>query len=99
MTHDRVFRRVDRPQNAWNNRGFRPRSHSSHFLRFFCMSAAQQTGDLAAIRERLRGAGLRCTSARLAVMRELAGAGSPVSHAEIADKLAPFGLDKATVFR
>ncbi len=55
--------------------------------------------DLASIRERVRAAGLRCTSARIAVMRQLADAGAPVSHAEIAERLADFGLDKATVFR
>ncbi len=63
------------------------------------MSAAQKSDDVAEIRDRVRAAGLRCTTARLAVMRELAAAGSPVSHAEVADRLAAYGLDKATVFR
>lgn len=63
------------------------------------MKASGNTDDLASIRERVRAAGLRCTSARIAVIRALAGAGSPISHAEVADQLAPVGLDKATVFR
>jgi Fur family ferric uptake transcriptional regulator len=63
------------------------------------MKAQAKPDDLATIRDRVRTAGLRCTSARLAVMRELAKAGAPVSHAEVADNLASLGLDKATVFR
>lgn len=63
------------------------------------MKTQAKPDDLATIRDRVRTAGLRCTSARLAVMRELAKAGAPVSHAEVADNLASFGLDKATVFR
>ena len=63
------------------------------------MSAATPSTDLADIRERVRATGLRCTAARIAVMRTLAAAGAPVSHAEVAEKLASHGLDKATVFR
>ncbi len=55
--------------------------------------------EVAEIREQVRAAGLRCTSARLAVMQRLRSAVSPLSHAEIADELVPLGLDKATVFR
>ena len=55
--------------------------------------------EVAEIREIVRAAGLRCTSARLAVMQRLRRATSPMSHAEIADDLASLGLDKATVFR
>ena len=63
------------------------------------MAAVHKSEDLATIRERVRATGLRCTAARLAVMRTLASAGRPVSHAEVADTLADQGLDKATVFR
>ena len=55
--------------------------------------------EIAEIREQVRAAGLRCTSARLAVMQRLRRASAPLSHAEIADELVPLGLDKATVFR
>ena len=41
------------------------------------------------VRDRLRGAGLRVTPARLALVRELAGAGVPLSHGEVVDRLRP----------
>lgn len=63
------------------------------------MNAPANADDIANIRERVRTAGLRCTAARLAVMRALAAAPSPVTHADVADTLAPLGMDKATVFR
>src|SRR5262249_9754032 len=46
-----------------------------------------------------RGAGLRSTTARMAVLERLQSAKSPLSHAELADELKATGLDKATVFR
>ncbi|MFN0195104.1 MAG: Fur family transcriptional regulator [Planctomycetaceae bacterium] len=55
--------------------------------------------EVAELRELLRGAGLRSTAPRLAVMRVLSRAKSPLTHAEIADLLVPMGYDKATVFR
>jgi len=51
------------------------------------------------IRELLRTSGIRATPARIAVMQELRGATSPLTHADIAEKLVPLGFDKATVFR
>lgn len=51
------------------------------------------------IRKMLSDAGLRTTSARLAVVRRLQAAKSPLSHAEVAENLVPLGFDKATVFR
>ncbi len=47
----------------------------------------------------LRGAGLRCTSPRLAVLGMLAEARQPQSHAEVFAALRPAGLDRATVYR
>ncbi len=55
--------------------------------------------EIAALQTLLRGAGLRSTTARIAVLQRLRGAKSPLSHAELADELMPLGLDKATVFR
>ncbi|MGE5194383.1 MAG: Fur family transcriptional regulator [Deltaproteobacteria bacterium] len=57
------------------------------------------TGEIAALQSLLRGAGLRSTTARIAVLQRLRSAKSPLSHAELADELTPLGLDKATVFR
>lgn len=47
----------------------------------------------------LRKAGLRSTSARLAVLQQLQRATTPLSHAELAKQLVPTGLDRATVYR
>jgi Fur family ferric uptake transcriptional regulator len=60
------------------------------------LPAIQSLGDLQA---RIRQAGLRSTAARIAVLRELVDARTPVSHAELATKLVPQGFDKATVYR
>jgi Fur family transcriptional regulator, ferric uptake regulator len=42
---------------------------------------------------------LRVTGHRLAVLRELSQLKSPVSHPELTERLAPLGLDRATVYR
>ena len=55
--------------------------------------------EVAALQDSLRKAGLRSTTARVAVLQRLRSAKSPLSHAELADELTPRGLDKATVFR
>jgi Fur family transcriptional regulator, ferric uptake regulator len=51
------------------------------------------------LKTQLRDADLRATAPRLAVLRCLHEAETPVSHAELADKLAPEGWDRATVYR
>lgn len=55
--------------------------------------------EVARIREMLRTSGVRATPARIAVLQELRSARSPLTHADIAEKLVPLGFDKATVFR
>jgi Fur family ferric uptake transcriptional regulator len=66
----------------------------------FCMFPPDATvGEVAALQDSLRKAGLRSTTARVAVLQRLRSATSPLSHAELADELTPRGLDKATVFR
>ena len=47
----------------------------------------------------LRDAGLRATAARTAVFQCLIDAGGPLSHAEVCDRLADAGFDRATVYR
>ncbi len=47
----------------------------------------------------LRAAGLRRTTPRIAVLQHLEAATGPISHGEIAEKLAPAGYDRATVYR
>ena len=61
--------------------------------------ARQTSTDIDDIRRLIRKAGLRGTPARIAVMQQLRGASSPLTHAELADMLVPLGFDKATIFR
>ena len=50
-------------------------------------------------RHALRGAKLRSTASRLAVLQHVSAAGKPVSHADVADVLVPQGFDKSTLYR
>jgi len=52
-----------------------------------------------ALRAAVRGAGLKCTPARLAVLAQLAEARGPSTHAEIHEALAGRGFDRATIYR
>ncbi len=51
------------------------------------------------LQDRLRAAGLRATGPRLAVLASLEDGKGAVTHAEVADRLADEGLDRATVYR
>ena len=55
--------------------------------------------SLEKIRQRIREAGMRSTAARLAVMQQLIAATSPVTHAQMAERLAARGFDRATIYR
>lgn len=55
--------------------------------------------DTDAARKRIRGAGLRCTAARLAVLGHLQGVPAPRTHAEVSAALAGRGFDRATIYR
>ncbi|WP_145302046.1 Fur family transcriptional regulator [Crateriforma conspicua] len=61
------------------------------------MKQAMTTTD--SIRDSIRAAGLRATPARLATLQMVRDADSPLSHAEVAERLAENGIDKATAFR
>lgn len=56
-------------------------------------------GGLAAVQDRIRAAGLRCTAARVAVLGHLIAAGGPLSHAEVSDAVGHEGFDRATIYR
>lgn len=60
---------------------------------------AKQNSSVADLRTRIRGAGLRSTPARLAVLQSLEQHATPVTHADLAAQLVPRGFDKATVYR
>jgi Fur family ferric uptake transcriptional regulator len=51
------------------------------------------------LQDAIREAGLRSTAPRVAVLRILLQAKSPLSHADVADALAQQGFDRATVYR
>jgi Fur family transcriptional regulator, ferric uptake regulator len=62
--------------------------------------AKRATGpSLDEVRHLIRDRGLRCTPARLAILRHLFGADGPMTHAQVADDLAPQGFDRATIYR
>jgi Fur family ferric uptake transcriptional regulator len=63
------------------------------------MKKSRSVDQIAELKALLRKAGLRSTSARLAVLEHLRQARTPVSHAELAKDLVPTGLDRATVYR
>jgi Fur family transcriptional regulator, ferric uptake regulator len=50
-------------------------------------------------KEVLRGAKLRCTAARIAVLQQLASQPTPLSHQEVTDSLQEFGFDQSTIYR
>jgi Fur family ferric uptake transcriptional regulator len=52
-----------------------------------------------ALRASIRGAGLRATGARVAVLRALASASGPVSHADVCAAIGSSDFDRATVYR
>jgi Fur family transcriptional regulator, ferric uptake regulator len=50
-------------------------------------------------RQAIRGAKLRSTTSRMAVLQHVSAAGKPVSHADVAEVLVPQGFDKSTLYR
>lgn len=51
------------------------------------------------IKQAIRESGLRATPARIATLKLLHKASSPLTHAEVSEELQDLGVDKATVFR
>ncbi|MBX7191984.1 MAG: transcriptional repressor [Sandaracinaceae bacterium] len=51
------------------------------------------------LKTRLREAGLRATSSRLAVLECMTDAQGPLTHADVCDRLKDAGFDRATVYR
>ena len=58
-----------------------------------------EAGSIDAVRALVRGAGLRCTAARLAVMQHMVSAPGPQTHAEVSAALDHRGFDRATIYR
>ena len=55
--------------------------------------------DLDALRGAVRAKGLRATPSRLAVLDLLRSSDSPMSHGDVADRLASHAWDRATIYR
>ncbi len=51
------------------------------------------------LRAAVRGKGLRATPSRLAVLELLRSSDTPMSHGEVADRLASQAWDRATIYR
>jgi Fur family ferric uptake transcriptional regulator len=60
------------------------------------MSPRRQVDELKAA---IRAAGLRATPSRVAVLGVLRDEAGPLSHAEVADRLADQAWDRATIYR
>jgi len=62
--------------------------------------STQATGfDYGALAATLRGAGLRRTGPRVAVLARMSSAEGPMTHGALADELAHLGFDRATIYR
>lgn len=59
--------------------------------------ASRQTLD--ELRSAVRGKGLRATPSRLAVLELLRSSDTPMSHGDVADRLASQAWDRATIYR
>jgi Fur family ferric uptake transcriptional regulator len=60
---------------------------------------AARRDDLDTLRTAVRNVGLRATPSRIAVLRLLRAAGSPLSHSEVVAELASHAWDPATIYR
>jgi Fur family transcriptional regulator, ferric uptake regulator len=59
-------------------------------------TGAMDRGELRGV---LREAGLRATTARVAVLSVLSSERVPLSHGEVYDRVADHGFDRATIYR
>ena len=57
------------------------------------------TPSLDQLKSTIRKAGLRSTAPRIAVLRRLSVASTPISHGELVDVLASDGMDRTTIYR
>ena len=62
------------------------------------MSKAE-SGTIDALKNLVRGVGLRCTAARLAVLEQMLNASGPQTHADVSAALDHRGFDRATIYR
>jgi Fur family ferric uptake transcriptional regulator len=60
---------------------------------------AAKKDEREALRTKIRDAGLRVTSSRVAVLAVLREREAPMSHADVATRVEHLGLDRTTVYR
>ena len=60
---------------------------------------ASRQHSLDELRSAVRGVGLRATPSRLAVLELLRSSDTPMSHGDVADRLANQAWDRATIYR
>ncbi len=63
------------------------------------VSRPSQKLPVAEARDVLRATGLRCTAARVAVLQCLNEEPTPLTHAEVTERLQEFGFDASTIYR
>ena len=63
------------------------------------MERPQPTLPLTEVKTMIRGAGLRSTAARVAVIQQLASCPMPQAHSEVTEALEAFGFDQSTIYR
>ncbi|HWB00378.1 MAG TPA: transcriptional repressor [Pirellulales bacterium] len=63
------------------------------------MSKRRSKNTTETLRTMIRGAGLRSTQSRLAVLNRLMGSRTPLTHAQVSDDLEERGFDRATIYR
>jgi Fur family ferric uptake transcriptional regulator len=61
--------------------------------------AAPPTPRLEELKATIRAVGLRSTAPRVAVLRRLMQATTPISHGELVERLEDEGMDRTTVYR
>ena len=61
--------------------------------------AAATTKQVTALADNLRASGLRATHSRVLVLQHLREATSPMSHADLSEKLSSLGINHVTVYR
>lgn len=55
--------------------------------------------DIATLRSKLQAVGLRVTQSRIAILQTLQVASSPLTHAEVSERVADRGLERAGLYR
>lgn len=75
------------------------RANLRHVVKRKTLLSQRHIRQATELTDTLRAAGLRRTAPRVAVLERLESAATPLSHADITERLGPLGFDRATVYR